>query len=118
MLPIRLTIQGLYSYKTRQEIDFSELTHQHLFGIFGAVGSGKSSILDAITFALYGQIERIKSRDALAENIFNQASNDFLVDFEFESGPEKNRYRFVVKNGRTRNGNHKGFYRSSYKQTI
>ena len=118
MLPIRLTIQGLYSYKTRQEIDFSELTHQHLFGIFGAVGSGKSSILDAITFALYGQIERINKTDGLAENIFNQASNDFLVDFEFESGPEKNRYRFVVKNGRTRNGNPRTFERSSYKKSM
>jgi exonuclease SbcC len=118
MLPIRLTIQGLYSYKTRQEIDFSELTHQHLFGIFGAVGSGKSSILDAITFALYGQIERINKTDGLAENIFNQAAIDFLVDFEFESGPEKNRYRFVVKNGRTKKGDPKGFDRSSYKQTM
>ena len=116
MLPIRLTIQGLYSYKTRQEIDFSELTHQHLFGIFGAVGSGKSSILDAITFALYGQIERINKTDGLAENIFNQASTDFLVDFEFESGPEKNRYRFTVKNGRTKKGDPKTFERSSYKQ--
>lgn len=116
MLPIRLTIQGLYSYKTRQEIDFSELTHQHLFGIFGAVGSGKSSILDAITFALYGQIERINKTDGLAENIFNQASSDFLVDFEFESGPEKNRYRFVVKNSRTKKGEPKSFERSSYKQ--
>lgn len=117
MLPIRLTIQGLYSYKTRQEIDFSELTHQHLFGIFGAVGSGKSSILDAITFALYGQIERINKTDGLAENIFNQASTDFLVDFEFESGPEKNRYRFAVKNGRTKKGDPKTFERASYKQS-
>lgn len=116
MLPIRLTIQGLYSYKTRQEIDFSELTHQHLFGIFGAVGSGKSSILDAITFALYGQIERINKSDGLAENIFNQAATDFLVDFEFESGPEKNLYRFIVKNGRTKKGDPRTFERSSYKQ--
>ncbi len=116
MLPIRLTIQGLYSYKTRQEIDFSELTHQHLFGIFGAVGSGKSSILDAITFTLFERIQRLNQKDGIAENIFNQESPDFLIDFEFESGQEKNQYRFVVKNRRTKKGEPKSFERTSYKK--
>ena len=55
MLPLKLTIEGLYSYQTRQTIDFSELTQAGLFGIFGAVGSGKSSILEAVSFALYGE---------------------------------------------------------------
>ena len=114
MLPLKLRIQGLYSYKTLQEIDFTELTNHHLFGIFGAVGSGKSSILDAITFALYGQIERVGKNDALNQNIFNKASSDFLVDFEFESGPNANKYRFVVRNGRRKTGDPKNFERSAY----
>ena len=45
MIPLRLDIEGLYSYKEKQSIDFTQLTAAGLFGIFGAVGSGKSSIL-------------------------------------------------------------------------
>jgi exonuclease SbcC len=44
-MPLKLSITGLYSYQKKQTIDFEELTNAGLFGIFGAVGSGKSSIL-------------------------------------------------------------------------
>ena len=44
MLPLKLSITGLYSYQKKQTIDFEELTNAGLFGIFGAVGSGKSSV--------------------------------------------------------------------------
>ena len=37
-----------------------------------------------------------------------------LIDFEFESGPENQKYRFVVRNGRTKNGEPKTFERASY----
>jgi exonuclease SbcC len=50
----QLSITGLYSYQKKQTIDFEELTNAGLFGIFGAVGSGKSSVLEAIGFVLYG----------------------------------------------------------------
>ena len=40
MIPLQLTIEGLYSYQERQTIDFRELTRAGLFGIFGSVGSG------------------------------------------------------------------------------
>jgi exonuclease SbcC len=43
-MPLKLSITGLYSYQKKQTIDFEELT-AGLFGIFGAVGSGKSSVL-------------------------------------------------------------------------
>lgn len=64
MLPNKLTLEGLYSYQERQTLDFNYLNHSGLFGIFGAVGSGKSTILEAITFALYGETERLHSRDS------------------------------------------------------
>ncbi len=41
MLPLKLSIEGLYSYQIKQTIDFSALTEAGLVGIFGAVGSGK-----------------------------------------------------------------------------
>lgn len=83
MLPLKLTIEGLYSYQTRQTIDFSELTQAGLFGIFGAVGSGKSSILEAVSFALYGETERMNSKDSRAYNMMNLRSNRSFIEFDF-----------------------------------
>ena len=83
MLPIRLTIEGLYSYQERQIIDFSNLLDAGLFGIFGAVGSGKSSILEAITFALYGETERLNARDKRYYNMMNLKSNRSYIEFDF-----------------------------------
>ena len=53
-----IKIKGLNSFLEPQEIDFQELTGEGLFGIFGPTGSGKSSILDGITLALYGTTAR------------------------------------------------------------
>ena len=82
MLPIQLTIEGLYSYQERQTIDFTSLTEVGLFGIFGNVGSGKSSILEAITFALYGNSDRLGKSD-FAYNMMNLKSNKLFIEFEF-----------------------------------
>lgn len=83
MIPIQLTVEGLYSYQEPQTIDFENLTEAGLFGIFGAVGSGKSSILEAISFALYGETERLNSRDKRAYNMMNLKSNKSLIEFDF-----------------------------------
>ena len=58
MRPIELTIKGINSYSEEQTIDFRELTKEGIFGIFGPTGSGKSTILDGITLALYGELAR------------------------------------------------------------
>ncbi|MCS3868197.1 exonuclease SbcC [Chryseobacterium ginsenosidimutans] len=83
MIPIQLTIEGLYSYQERQTIDFKNLTEAGLFGIFGSVGSGKSSILEAISFALYGETERLNMRDKRAYNMMNLKSNSSYIEFDF-----------------------------------
>ena len=51
MRPIKLSISGLRSYRTKVEIDF---TDANLIAIVGDTGAGKSSILEALFFALYG----------------------------------------------------------------
>ena len=101
MIPVKLTIQGLYSYQFKQTIDFTQLTAAHLFGIFGAVGSGKSSILEAITFALYGKTDRLNlSGDNRNYNMMNLKSDELVIDFEFETGKNQTAYRAVVKGRR------------------
>lgn len=85
MIPIKLEIQGLYSYKEKQVIEFDQLTAAGLFGIFGAVGSGKSSILEAILLALYGSTERLSDRGE-KNSMLNLQSEQLLISFEFQSG--------------------------------
>ncbi len=93
MIPVRLEFEGLYSYKTRQIIDFKPLTKAGLFGIFGAVGSGKSSILDAITLALYNEVGRMSVRDNRNYNLMHLEGKQFFIEFEFLAGPKhKDRY--------------------------
>ena len=55
MKPLKLTIQAFGPFVDKEVIDFSLLGNSPLFLINGPTGSGKSSILDAICFALYGK---------------------------------------------------------------
>jgi exonuclease SbcC len=100
MIPLKLSLAGLYSYQQVQEIDFQQLTRAELFGIFGATGSGKSSILEAISFALYNQTERLNSRETggRAYHMMNLKSDRMVIDFECAAGlGEAERYRFRVE---------------------
>lgn len=75
MKPVKLTLKGINSFEKLQVIDFEALTRQGVFGIFGPTGSGKSSILDGITLALYGEVAR-ESRNFINVNM-EQASVEF-----------------------------------------
>ena len=77
MRPIKLKIKGLNSFIDEQEIDFNKLTERGFFGIFGPTGSGKSTILDGITLALYGDLPRKST------NYINVNCNSLDVSFEF-----------------------------------
>ena len=118
MIPRYLKIKGLYSYQSEQEIHFDALTNASLFGIFGSVGSGKSSILEAITFALYGDTERLnRSGDDRTYNMMNLRSDELLIDFECVAGKSAELYRFTVK-GKRNSKNFKEvktFERKAYK---
>ena len=101
MLPLKLTIEGVYSYQSKEVIDFENLTDAGLFGIFGAVGSGKSTILETIGFALYGNTERMNEKEKRLYNMLNLKSNKAYIEFDFLNF--KNiKYRFTAswKRGR------------------
>lgn len=87
MKPIKLKIKGLNSFQEEQTIDFIKLTDRGLFGIFGPTGSGKSTVLDGITLALYGSVARKSS------NFINTNCDRVNVSFEFQiSGAEVKKY--------------------------
>lgn len=92
MRPIKLTIEGFTSFRQRTQIDFSELD---LFAITGPTGSGKTSIIDAITYALYGQTARLGAKN-LGE-LITQGAPRLSVMLEFESGGKRYRIARVLK---------------------
>ncbi|MCE2776323.1 MAG: SMC family ATPase [Algoriphagus sp.] len=99
MIPIRLEIEGLYSYREKQIIEFETLTAAGLFGIFGAVGSGKSAILEGILIALYGNPERV-SNSGERGSMINLQHPQVVLNFTFKSGPNNSNIylaRYSVK---------------------
>ncbi|WP_199618695.1 AAA family ATPase [Paenibacillus alkalitolerans] len=92
MKPVTLTLAGLQSYREAQRIDFSALCEAGVFGIFGPTGSGKSTILDAITLAMYGSVERAGNS---IQGIMNAMEDALSVSFEFElaEGTRRRTYR-------------------------
>lgn len=81
MRPKILEIEGLQSFTDVQKIEFDTLSETGIFGIFGPTGSGKSSILDAITFALYGKVKRAEGG---TQGIINTSRDTARVAFTFE----------------------------------
>ncbi|MEJ2263495.1 MAG: SMC family ATPase [Anaerolineales bacterium] len=82
MIPLRLSLSGFLSYRELIEIDFSDID---LACIAGPNGSGKSSLLDAITWALFGQARK---RD---DSLINTRCDTAQVTLVF--GYEGNVYR-------------------------
>ncbi len=95
MKPLKLILSAFGPYASRQVIDFQDLAGRTLFLIHGKTGSGKTTILDAICYALYGacsgghrEPKQVRSHHA-AENTPTQ------VTFEFALG--QNIYRICRK---------------------
>lgn len=81
MRPIRLDMDGFTVFRQPTTVDF---TDTDFFALIGPTGSGKSTILDAITFALYGTVPRWGDRRAIA-NALAPSATEARVRFVFES---------------------------------
>lgn len=91
MIPQRLRLKNFLSYQDL-DLDFSGL---HIACICGANGAGKSSLLEAITWAIWGEC-RAKAED----DVIHLGTKEALVDFTFSAYQQV--YR--VKRSRTKNG--------------
>jgi exonuclease SbcC len=77
MRPIELIVEGFTSFRSRQVLDFSSLD---LFAITGATGAGKTSLLDAITFALY---DKVAQKPNSSRELVSQGATQLKVEFRF-----------------------------------
>jgi exonuclease SbcC len=97
MRPLRLVIEGFTCFKDKQPpLDFTPL---ELFAITGPTGAGKTSILDAIIFALYGKVPRVGKT---YRELISLGRDRLSVRFEFEMG--RRRFRVVRTGRRGRSG--------------
>ncbi|KKI93559.1 hypothetical protein WQ54_02820 [Bacillus sp. SA1-12] len=94
MKPIQLAVSGLHSFREKQIVDFRSLCDSGIFGIFGPTGSGKSSILDAMTLALYGKVERAMNN---THGILNHAEDQLTVSFTFELENASGKKQYTVE---------------------
>ena len=105
MRPVKLEFKGINSFSEHTIIDFDALTRGGLFGIFGDTGSGKSTISDAINFALYGDVERSKEKTDIINNKCSSAEVKFV--FNILSDGKRKTYRVERQIKRDKHGTHK-----------
>lgn len=83
----RLRLRNLHSIRTEIEIDFmaSPLADTGLFAITGDTGSGKTTILDAITLAIYGKV----CRNSKPEEVLSHGAEEGFAECDFEASGRK-----------------------------
>ena len=97
MKPIKLTMQAFASYGQETVIDFTQ-TNQNLFLITGDTGAGKTTIFDAIVFALYGEASSVQNKKKGQE--LQSQYGDYLlepyVELSFSEGYGNHREEYTV----------------------
>ena len=97
MRPITLTITAFGPFANTQVVDFTKLGERTMFLIEGPIGSGKTSILDAICFALFGVSSGDERAGPDLRSQHAEPSRLTEVEFEFELGAGRGAKRYRVK---------------------
>jgi exonuclease SbcC len=82
MRPKRLEIEGFTAFRGRTVVEFDDTD---LFALVGPTGSGKSSVIDAMIFALYGSVPRYQNANLVAPAI-SQGRNEARIRLDFSLG--------------------------------
>jgi exonuclease SbcC len=90
MKPLFLSIDGFTAFKNKQELDFTRLD---VFVLFGPTGSGKSSVLDAMCYALYGRVPRLGATNL--SDLISTGRDAATITFDFQM--RGNHYRVTRK---------------------
>ena len=97
MKPISLTIEAFGPYRDSVTLDFSALQDYSMFLISGPTGAGKTSILDAMVYALYGEPSgEVRKTDAIRSD-FAEPEHMTRVDFSFAIGEAQYRVERLPK---------------------
>lgn len=92
MKPLKLTVRAFGPYAAEQVFDFAHLAGRSFFLIHGPTGAGKTSVLDAICFALYGQASCARTPREMRSDHAQPATLTEVV-FDFSIGSERYRVR-------------------------
>ncbi|MFD1032188.1 SbcC/MukB-like Walker B domain-containing protein [Metaplanococcus flavidus] len=104
MRPLKLKLTAFGPYKETEEIDFNDLRENRLFVISGSTGSGKTTIFDGISFALYGAAsgsDRSETRNLRSD--FADDAVHTCVEMEFEIHNQM--YRILRQMSHIKKGN-------------
>lgn len=97
MKPISLTMEAFGPYRDSVTLDFNELQDHSMFLIAGPTGAGKTSILDAMVYALYGEPSgEVRKTDAIHSD-FAEPHRMTRVDFSFAIGDAQYRVERLPK---------------------
>jgi DNA repair protein SbcC/Rad50 len=97
MRPLRLEMIGFGSFKEQTIVEFEGA---EFFALVGPTGSGKSTIIDAICFALYGSVPRYENRNLVAP-VISQGKLEAKVKLDFTAnGSDYSAVRVVRRSGK------------------
>ncbi len=84
----KLSIAGFGPYAGLQEIDFAALAKKGIFSVTGVTGAGKTTIFDALTYALYGDLPGAReTRHVRSDHV--AAADPTRVELEFSAGNDR-----------------------------